>query len=91
MFLFIVDDCIENKTDYYGADVENLFDVESPEDCQLECQADHRCEYWTFGYIVALTCILKSAKLQVSQNDIYTSGPKYCPGNMVTKRVFFLK
>ena len=90
MFIFIVDDCIENKTDYYGADVDNLFDVESPEDCQLECQADIRCEYWTYwkDSHPPKTCILKSAKLQVNQNDWLTSGPKYCQGNVETKKEF---
>ena len=83
LFLFI-DNCFENKTDYDGANVGKLSDIESPEDCQLECQAYHSCEYWTYSHASHAepkTCFFKSAKEGIL-TDVpnLTSGPKYCQG-----------
>ena len=91
MFLFL-DYCFDNETDYAGGDIEHFFDIQNPEDCQVECQSDPRCEYWSYAHYdhanPAKTCYFKSSKGQVIQNNILTSGPKYCQGNMETRKKF---
>ena len=62
--------------------------IESPEDCQVQCQNDADCEFWVWNgpnsKANKFTCWLKSSDEQSSTSVGKVSGPKTgCAGNVI--------
>ena len=68
---------------YYGNNIANPSPVATPVDCQVRCQQNDECKYWTYGHNhgnawFAGKCFIKNARSNVQQNSAFTSGPKNC-------------
>ena len=73
--------------------------IESPEDCQVQCQNDADCEFWVWNgpnsKANKFTCWLKSSDEQSSTSVGKVSGPKTgCAGNVtyieMNMTIFFM-
>ena len=81
-------DCYSEGTQYKKAAlIQNnkavvIDNVESPDDCQVECARVTGCEFWTWrdptSRIRAKSCWLKRAKGRVGRKKNKISGPKTC-------------
>ena len=81
----VTDECFEEYIDYKGNDIAKYTSVATPEDCQVKCQHNDKCKYWTYGHITenqywyAGHCFLKNAKSNLGPKAALTSGPRNCP------------
>ena len=76
--------CYEENIDYSpGNHFKVHLDIAHAEDCQLLCQQDPNCKYWTYGeasWQQPRRCWLKTVKGIVVPGVVgVTSGPKNCP------------
>merc|ERR1711981_373565 len=76
-------ECFEKEIDYPGNDIAEHNSVATPEDCQVLCQHNDQCKYWTYGYITedvwyAGKCFLKNVKSNVGAKAALSSGPRNC-------------
>ena len=83
----ITDGCFEEEINYSGNDIATHSPVATPEDCQVLCQHNDKCKYWTYGHITeefwyAGHCFLKNDKSNVGQKAALTSGPRNCLGKL---------
>ena len=62
---------------YAGGDLDGIFNIESAEDCQAECQKNSVCKYWTYRD-QHKDCYLKSEEEQLVSAASHYSGPRYC-------------
>ena len=87
--------CFEEEIDYLGDDLFSGLDyfdkhpkyknVATPEACQVLCQMNAECKYWTYGHIdypdwYAGYWFLKNAKSNIQSKKGLTSGPRNCQG-----------
>ena len=80
MFLTLVPDgCYEEKIAYLGNDAGGIFDqsILSPPSCQLACQKDDQCQFWTYNSSTK-KCNFKHSNKSQGEKASDTSGPKYC-------------
>ena len=76
--------CFEEEVDYPAMDIGLVqYTVWTAADCQILCQQNSECQYWTYQY--PALCYLKRGKSGVIarvtgafHNFPLTSGPKYC-------------
>ena len=73
-----------------GYDIAIHKSVATPEDCQVLCQHNDQCKYWTYGHITedvwyAGKCHLKNDKSNVGPKAALTSGPRNCPSKLYTR------
>ena len=80
--------CYEENIDYSpGNHFKVHLDIAHAEDCQLLCQQDPNCKYWTYGEEswhkswLRRRCWLKNVKENVEPYVGVTSGPKNCPSS----------
>ena len=88
--IYFTDECFEKEIDYPGNDIAEHNSVATPEDCQVLCQHNDQCIYWTYGYInedvwYAGKCFLKNVKSNVGPKAALTSGPRNCPSKLYTR------
>ena len=90
-FKFHVKDCFDYERDYYGSDVGQKDEVESPKDCQNLCLDNSKCRYWTFTKKEKV-CYFKSANTGIRYSKEAVSGPKYCrlTGTIPSTRLYLL-
>ena len=72
--------CFEENTDYYGYDIDWV-SASNPLNCQLKCQFNEKCKFWTYNTASGgngLNCWLKSNGDYIVPNFERASGPKYC-------------
>ena len=82
-----MDNCIEIKKEYKGKG-KLVKNIETPEDCQTECQQDDACEFFTWQQ-KGSRCNLKAAKGNVIDSAKWkVSGPKNCPGGKGFYKLF---
>ena len=89
---YISGHCFTQDNDFVGNPVRGIKDfhimlIESPEDCQVQCQNDADCEFWVWNgpnsKANKYTCWLKSSDEQSSTSVGKVSGPKTgCAGNV---------
>ena len=86
-----MDDCFEIRKQYKSpknTQIGKIKPVESPEDCQTECQQDDACEFFTWQQ-KGSRCNLKAAKGNVIDSAKWkVSGPKNCPGGKGFYKLF---
>ena len=76
---FHIIDCYEYNRDYSGYDIEAVGDVPTIRACQIECEADPRCDFFTYapndnnGW-----CMFKSSDSGKTYFNNKHSGPKRC-------------
>ena len=77
---FLETQCFKKDHDFYGNDVKSV-SASSPNSCQIECQHNEDCEFWTYREeknSKVLNCWLKSNNnFRVWKKD-RIAGPKYC-------------
>ena len=90
-FKFLVKDCFDYEKDYYGSDVGQEDEVESPKDCQNLCWNNPKCRYWTF-IKKEKVCYFKSSNAGIRYSKEAVSGPKYCrlTGTIPSIRLYLL-
>ena len=78
--LFLESCAYEQDTEYCGNDVINkpLENVASNEACQLLCQKNDQCNFWTFAADGRKKCWLKSSDAGRRSLRGLASGPKFC-------------
>jgi hypothetical protein len=75
--------CIEDKFDYTGDDIATT-SAESALDCQMQCEKNPKCQFWTWGKPSGSDvkkCFLKDHIKERKENDDTTSGTKDCSSN----------
>jgi len=79
-------DCFDHGIDYLGNDISegHYVSTSSAAGCQIECQHNSACNYWTWDPTYHTACWMKTAKTEVASNSVVTSGPKYCDGDQTT-------
>ena len=76
--------CLEEDTDFWGdGDKTNgkweIPNVENPTACQVLCQKDNKCKFWTFGLTEHKgNCWLKTSASGRKKHPGLISGPKNC-------------
>ena len=74
-----MDGCFEIRKEYKGKG-KKIKNVETPADCQTECQKDDSCQFFTW-HQKHNACVLKAAKGNIINTVKWmVSGPKNCPG-----------
>ena len=75
--------CYEENINYYGNDIGLTPGVATAENCQVKCQQNDQCLFWTYCTLdwCKENCFLKSGKSNVEPSSSSISGPRYCPGN----------
>ena len=79
--------CFKENFDYYGNDVKLLY-ASNSSSCQMECQINEDCKFWTYNTLSNgrdLNCWLKSSDSFTSMKSNRISGPKYCGNYYLTK------
>ena len=69
--------CFEENTDFYGADLKSISDFKPKNEvgCQMECQRDANCKYFTYAYN---RCLLKSKSSGRRKYNGAVSGARFC-------------
>ena len=76
----ITGDCFDVGIDIYGADIDSVPSIQTPYECQAECQKLQACQYWTF-ITSSKRCYRKSYKpcpINHYNHPNAVSGPKFC-------------
>ena len=85
--------CFEENIDFLGHDLGSVPSVATAEDCQVICQQNAECRYWTYGhsgenYPYSGHCFLKYTKANVGTLVAVTSGAKNCSGKKYLHQFF---
>lgn len=77
LFTTSFEDCIEKAKYYNGTDIQTLNDTETPENCQMSCQDNDDCKFWSWEN--TKICYLKEEQGVLETDQSFISGPKNCP------------
>ena len=69
--------CFDFGMDYFGNDIRNFYNCLTAWHCQWACQAEEKCQAWTFSKRMS-RCWLKTKAANFKQNYDLISGPKEC-------------
>ena len=72
-------DCIEERKNFNGTDIETLNEIANPKNCQISCQNDDSCNSWSWEN--TKVCHLKDVEGFLETDQSFISGPKNCPSS----------
>ena len=79
-----LDPCTELDTDFLGNDIQvngkwHIPNVKNSLECQLLCQEESSCEFWTYGLtVISGNCHLKTSAGVRKPHRGLISGKKFC-------------
>ncbi|OII76356.1 calcium binding EGF domain-containing protein [Cryptosporidium andersoni] len=82
-----IQSCYDSDIEYPGYTLQVVHSLMTPFDCQLQCQIDAGCDYFTYD-MLSRTCLLKAAKVDNRNAPGMISGPKFCRNSRKTPTKF---
>ncbi|KAL3129415.1 Calcium-binding EGF domain protein [Cryptosporidium hominis] len=80
--------CYDSDIEYPGYTIQILHSLTSAFDCQLQCQVDLGCDFFTYD-MMNRVCLFKAAKSEPKESPGMISGPKYCNYKKISKNKLF--
>lgn len=77
--------CYDSDIEYPGYTIQVLHSLATAFDCQLQCQVDLGCDFFTYDMLNRV-CLFKAAKYQPKESPGMISGPKYCNYKKISTR-----
>ncbi|KAJ1607293.1 signal peptide-containing protein [Cryptosporidium canis] len=77
--------CYDSDIEYPGYTIQVLHSLTTAFDCQLQCQVDLGCDFFTYD-MLNRACLFKAAKSQPKESPGMISGPKYCINKKISTK-----